>query len=323
MNSEREISIKKDESKPSFLKSLNNKINPKKPMVILPVPGFFDVVATKVFGNVLQKYMNPDKMDESLRKAKIPMDAVDYFARGLFGLIIFMAVSFVAVNIFALKFPSYTYLGFAFWFLMVIIYLALLSEYPNSVAGGRRKKIDAVLPMAMGYIATMASADMPVENIIYELSKSEEYGELGREAKSISISTRLFGEDIINAIKEGASNSPSQRLSEFFQGIITTQTSGGDLKEYFKQKAIQYQVELSTLLKRNTESLSVLAESYIIVGIMFPLILMVIIGTVTSVIPGEGAETLIILYLIVFLIIPVIAFMFAMILSSTIGEVDV
>lgn len=323
MNSDREISIKKDESKPSFLKSLNDKLNPKKPTVILPVPGFFDVLATKVFGNVLQKYMNPDKMDESLRKAKIPMDAVDYFARGLLGLVFFMAASFVGVNIFALKFPEYTYLGFAFWFLTVIIYLALLSEYPNSVASGRRKKIDAVLPMAMGYIATMASADMPVENIIYELSRSEEYGELGREAKSISISTRLFGEDIINAIKDGASNSPSQRLSEFFQGIITTQTSGGDLKEFFKQKAVQYQVELSTLLKRNTESLSVLAESYIIVGIMFPLILMVIIGTVTSVIPGEGSETLIILYLIVFLIIPVIAIMFALILSSTIGEVDV
>lgn len=323
MNSDKEITIKKDDAKQSFLKSINAKLNPKQPKVILPVPGFFDVAATRIFGSVLQKYMKPDKMDESLRKAKIPMDAVDYFSRGLLGLVIFIIVSFVGVNIFALKLPSYTYLIFAFWFMIVIIYLALLSEYPNSVAGGRKKKIDAVLPMAMSYIATMASADMPVENIIYELSRSEEYGELSREAKGIAISTRLFGEDVINAIQEGASNSPSQRFSEFLQGIITTQTSGGDLKEYFKQKAIQYQVELSTLLKRNTESLSVLAESYIIVGIMFPLILMVIIGTVTSVIPGEGSETLTILYLIVFLIIPVIAIMFSLILSSTIGEVDI
>ncbi len=302
---------------------MNKKLSPKASKVILPVPGFFDVISQRVFGGVLQKYMNPDKMDESLRKAKIPMDAVEYFSRGLLGAIIFLAVSFVGINIFSLKFPSYTYLAFAFWFLMLVIYFALLSEYPNSIANTRKKKIDAVLPLAIGYIATMASADMPVENILYELSNSEEYGELGREAKSISVSTRLFGEDIINAVKEGASNSPSQRFSEFLQGIITTQTSGGDLKEYFKQKAMQYQTELSTLVKRNTESLSVLAESYIIVGIMFPLILMVIIGTVTSVIPGEGSETLSVLYLIVFLIIPVIAIMFALILSSTIGEVDV
>ena len=50
---------------------------------------------------------------------------------------------------------------------------------------------------------------------------------------------------------------------------------------------------------------------------------MVIIGTVTSVIPGEGSLTDVVLYLIVFLIIPIIAIMFALILSSTIGEVDV
>ncbi len=54
---------------------------------------------------------------------------------------------------------------------------------------------------------------------------------------------------------------------------------------------------------------------------MFPLILMVIIGTVTSVIPGEGSLTVVVLYIIVGVIIPVIAVMFALILSSTIGEV--
>ncbi len=323
MEEGKEISIKKENTKPSFFQNLNNKLNPKQPKVILPAPGFFDVAAVKIFGNVLQKYMTSNKMDESLRKAKIPMDAIEYFSRGLLGAIIFIAVSIVGVDIFVLKFPDFTIMAFAIWFMMVIIYFALLSEFPNSVANTRKKKIDAVLPLAMGYIATMASADMPVENIIYELANSQEYGELAREAKSISVSTRLFGEDIINAVKEGASNTPSQRFSEFLQGIITTQTSGGDLKEYFKQKALQYQTELSTLIKRNTESLSVLAESYIIVGIMFPLILMVIIGTVTSVIPGEGSETLTVLYLIVFLIIPVIAIMFALILSSTIGEVDV
>ena len=323
MHKGQDIQIKKENTSNGFLANLSKKLNPKPVKLVIPPPSVFDIFSVRIFGHLVEKYVQVDKMDESLRKAKMPIDAIEYYSRGVMIAVVYMVISFIVVNIFSLKFPSFTYLSFAFWFLAVIVYFAVMSGYPNSIAGTRRKKIDAVLPLAMGYIATMASADMPVENIIYELSNSPEYGELTREAKSITVSTRLFGEDIINAVKDGASNSPSQRLSEFFQGIITTLTSGGDLKSYFKDKAIQYQTELSTLIKRNTESLSVLAESYIIVGIMFPLILMVIIGTVTSVMPGEGSLTDTVLYLIVFLIIPIIAIMFALILSSTIGEVDV
>ncbi|MGP6240340.1 type II secretion system F family protein [Cuniculiplasma sp. SKW4] len=295
----------------------------KKPKMAIPKPTAFDNFSKAVFGGLFEKYVNTSNMDVTLQKAKMPITAEEYLARGTMGAVIFAIVSFAVVNLFSIRFAGYTYLFFAFWFLAVILFLAFMGEYPNSVATSRKKKIDAVLPLAMGYIATMASADMPVENIIYELSKSKEYTELSREAQGISVSTRLFGKDIITAIKDGATYTPSPRFSEFLQGIITTMTSGGDLKEYFKQKALQYQTELSTLIKRNTESLSVLAESYIIVGVMFPLILMVIIGTVTSVIPGEGSLTIVVLYLIVGLIIPIIAVMFALILSSTIGEVDV
>ena len=261
MHKSQDIQIKKENKPNGFLSNLNKKLNPKTTKLVIPAPTMFDVFSVRIFGHVIERYVSTEKIDESLRKAKMPIDGIEYYSRGMMIAIIFMVVSFITINVFALKFPSYTYLSFAFWFLAVIVYFAVMAGYPNSIANTRKKKIDAVLPLAMGYIATMASADMPVENIIYELSNSTEYGELAREAKSISVSTRLFGEDIINAVKDGAANSPSQRLSEFLQGIITTLTSGGDLKSYFKEKAIQYQTELSTLIKRNTESLSVLAES--------------------------------------------------------------
>ncbi len=294
-----------------------------KSTMIIPAPTPFDNMSRRFFGNLLERYADLSGIELDLQKAKMPITAINYLSKGIFGGIIFTIASLIAVNVMTFLFPSFTVMFFAFWFMSVVIFFVMLVQYPNSVAGTRRKKIDAVLPLAMGYIATMASADMPLDNIIYELSSSKEYNELAREAKGISVSTKLFGKDIITAVKEGAIYTPSQRFSEFLQGIITTMTSGGDLKEYFKQKAFQYQTELSTLIKRNTESLSVLAESYIIVGIMFPLILMVIIGTVTSVIPGEGSLTVVVLYIIVGVIIPVIAVMFALILSSTIGEVEV
>ena len=35
------------------------------------------------------------------------------------------------------------------------------------------------------YIATMASAEVPVETIMYELGKSPQYGEIAKEARAI------------------------------------------------------------------------------------------------------------------------------------------
>ncbi len=207
--------------------------------MIIPAPTAFDNVSRRFFGNLLEKYADMSGIELDLQKAKMPITAINYLSKGIFGGIIFTVVSLIVVNIVTFLFPAYTVMFFAFWFMGVVIYFVMLAEYPNSVAGSRRKKIDAVLPLAMGYIATMASADMPLDNIISELSSSKEYNELAREAKGISVSTKLFGKDIITAIKEGASYTPSQRFSEFLQGIITTMTSGGDLKEYFKQKAFQ------------------------------------------------------------------------------------
>ncbi|EQD70421.1 type II secretion system protein F domain protein [mine drainage metagenome] len=271
---------------------------------------------------MIDKYSNTSRIEVTLQKAKIPLTGVEYLSRVFLGATIFIMISGVLTNIFALDFSHYSFLAFAIWFMMIVVYFTLMIELPSSVAGSRRKKIDSVLPIAMGYIATMASADVSVDDILYELSKSPEYGELAIEAKSISITTKLFGKDIVTAIKEGASLTPSMKLSEFLQGIITTVTSGGDLKEYFKQKALQYETELSTIVKRNTDSLSVMAESFIIVGVTFPLILMIIIGVVASLTPDPSPMLSLVLYLIVLLIIPVIAIMFALILTSTINEVN-
>ena len=283
--------------------------------------GMFDRLSLEIFGEMIMKYSDTSRIDVTLQKAKMPLTGVEYLSRVFMGALIFIIVSGVFANIFALRLPHYAFLAFAIWFMTIVVYFTLMVELPNSVSGSRRKKIDAVLPIAMGYIATMASADVSVDSILYELSKSEEYGELAREAKGISITTKLFGKDIVTAIKEGASLTPSIKLSEFLQGIITTVTSGGDLKEYFKQKALQYETELSTVVKRNSESLSVMAESFIIVGVTFPLILMIIIGVVASLTPDPSPVLSLVLYLIVLVIIPVIAVMFALILSSTINEV--
>ena len=193
---------------------------------------------------------------------------------------------------------------------------------PGSKINKRRKNIEARLPMALAYIATMASADIPVEHIMYELGKTTEYGEIAKEARAISASSRLFGNDIVTALREEAKYSPSGKLAEFLSGITSTVTSGGSLKDYFTMKAKQFQSELSTLIKQNAESVGVLAESYVTVGVAFPLMFIVILGVLVAMTPNASAIVLL-LYLMVLMMIPLITFVFAFIIQSTVKEVPI
>jgi flagellar protein FlaJ len=206
--------------------------------------------------------------------------------------------------------------------IVAIMIYSLGTAMPSSAIAKRRKNIDTRLPMALAYIATMASADVPVENIMYELGKSPQYGEIAKEARTISASSRLFGNDIVSALREESKYSPSLKFAEFLSGITSTVTSGGNLKDYFTMKAKQFQSELSTLIKQNSESVGVLAESYVTVGVAFPLMMIVILGILAAISSGAGA-VITVLYLIVLMMVPMITFVFAFLIQSTIKEVNI
>lgn len=262
-----------------------------------------------------------EKLESNLKKSKLPYSAIQYLSTVMFISVVVAIVVGVFVIVFASLLGPFWILPVVFGVVSILAFAGIYLNRPSSIAKKRKKDIDAKIPMAIGYIATMASADMPIDNIMYELGQSAEYGEVSREAKSISMASRFFGRDIISAMREGAKNSPSPKFAEFLQGIVTTVTSGGNLKEYFKTKAVQYQSELSTLLRTNAESIGILAESYVTVGVAFPLMLIVILGVVASLQSGSSGM-IIVLYLIDLMIIPLITVTFAFLVSSTIKEVN-
>ena len=252
----------------------------------------------------------------------MPYSAVQYLSFATFiSIVIAGVIAAFSVFLFIVLGPL-GILAVVFGGVGIMAFVGVFLSLPSSTANKRKKDIESKIPIAISYIATMASADMPIDVILRELGESPEYGEVAKEAKSISMSSRVFGNDIVTAMREGARNSPSRKFSEFLQGIVTTVTSGGNLKEYFKAKATQYQDELNTIIKSNAESIGILAESYVTVGVAFPLMLIVILGVVAAL---ESASTgmAIVLYLIVLMIIPLITISFSFLISSTIKEVNV
>ncbi len=176
-----------------------------------------------------------------------------------------------------------------FWFLVL----------PVMRKAQRKRDIDAALPHAINYIAAMAGAGVTPLRTFRSLARSEIYGELAKEARYVIRDVDLFGRDLNTAIKNIAATTPSQKLQEFLQGVITTSTAGSELKSYFKLKADTYMTEKRMAQKDFIETLGLIAETYVTAFIAGPLFLIVTLSIMTIL----GAE-IVLLYLVIYLLIP-------------------
>jgi len=192
-----------------------------------------------------------------------------------------------------------------------LTYVVLISM-PASKAKTRGRDIDKRIGPAMNFIAAMASADVNVDVIFKEISRQEIYGEIRNEAEWITRDTELLGTDILTAISRAAQRTPSSKFQEFLQGVVTTSTSGGQLKPYFLQKAEQFEKESKLDMRSQLETLGLMAESFVTVVVAFPLFLVVIMAIMAIVPSGGGSAdmTVMLLYVVVGLMIPISQFGF-------------
>ncbi|MEM4160910.1 MAG: type II secretion system F family protein [Thermoplasmata archaeon] len=190
----------------------------------------------------------------------------------------------------------------------ILVYLLMMSR-PSSIAKARARDIDRKISPAMSFVSAMASADVNIDVIFKELARQPIYGEIKEEAGWITRDTELLGVDILTAIKKAASRTPSAKFQDFLQGVVTTTTSGGQLKPYFLTKAEQYEKEAKLEMSKRLETLGMLAETFVTVVVAFPLFLVVIMA-IMALVGGQGRFILNILYAIVFLMIPMSQFGF-------------
>lgn len=193
-----------------------------------------------------------------------------------------------------------------------IMAMVVLMSVPGSRAKTRARDINKRIGPAMSFISAMASADVNVDVIFKELAKQDIYGEIKNEAAWITRDTELLGIDILTAINRAAQRTPSIKFQEFLQGVVTSSTSGGQLKPYFLQKAEQFEKEGKLEMRSQLETLGLMAETFVTVVVAFPLFLVVIMA-IMAIVPGGGNDssmTILLLELVVGLMIPISQFGF-------------
>jgi len=277
----------------------------------------YEELSWRVMGKyVRSKYTEDQELEENLLKAHMKIRPEEYMAYVYMTAAVLFAVALIIGIVIAIIFTFLLDLMLVGILLAVVMSIGLpmlalvvLKGSPGGKAKARARNIDKRISSAMSFISAMASANVPVDMVFKELSRQPVYGEIQKEAEWITRDTELLGIDILTAIKRGAMRSPSQKFQDFLQGVVTTSTSGGQLKPYFLLKAQEYEKENKLVLKSTMETLSMLGESYVTVVVAFPLFLVVILA-IMAIIGGNAANTLMILYAVVGLMIPLAQFGF-------------
>ncbi|HXY12733.1 MAG TPA: type II secretion system F family protein, partial [Thermoplasmata archaeon] len=281
--------------------------------------------AWKTFrARVLAKPPDPT-LDENLIKAHIRMRADEYMAVTLATTIVVGIATVVAGAVVGFLFVSsgVVLLGLLVGILLPIFGTVgtyfVLQGTPGSKAKERGRKIDRKISPAMSFISAMSSADVNVDQIFRELGRQKIYGEVAEEGAWITRDTELLGVDILTAIRNGAQRTPSKRFQDFLQGVVTTATSGGQLKPYFLLKAEQYERENKLEQLQRVETMGLLAETFVTVVVAFPLFLVIIIA-IFAVIGGGGTFMIYLLWGIVGAMIPLAQFGFIFFMYSLAQE---
>jgi flagellar protein FlaJ len=289
----------------------------------------FEGFAWRTMGAFVQDHYKEDQeLEDNLLKAHINLRPEEYLAVAWMMLTIVAVASVIAafvvgVLFFALAVPLFTLMTLSVALAVVptlLVYAAYFGLPGGVVYGGlpaarakaRGRKIDKKITGAMSFVSAMASADVPVDVIFKELSRQEVYGEVAKEAEWITRDTELLGVDILTAIRQASIRSPSSKFQDFLQGVVTTSTSGGQLKPYFLLKAEQFEKEDRLEMRRRMETLGMLAESFVTVVVAFPLFLVVIMAIMALISKtAESANFVIqLLYVVVALMIPISQFGF-------------
>ena len=281
-------------------------------------------VSTKIFSPFFTNDNSVflDNVQTELSKAEMGESSRTYISGILFVALIFgLMFSASAIVTYLAKGP---YILFTISVpISIVVVIGIGTFFPSFKSSQRGKKIDENLGSAFAFISAMSSADVPINSIILKLSKKREYGEVSREAMKIATRTELLGLDIFTAMQQVARMSPSVEWQKFLQGAVATSSAGSRLKPYFVTKATEYQNKLRVSLKKNAESVLIFAETYITIGVAFPLFLIVILAVMAVIAQNTSGMSMLFLILISFLVMPVMIATFVLIMSSVNREVRI
>jgi flagellar protein FlaJ len=234
------------------------------------------------------------------------------------GLLISLFLSlFLLLFLFSVLLFAFTRL---FWILLAPLLSFLIFLYPYCRIYSRREKIDSELHYAFSYLSTLVSVGVTPIEAFRSLSMDETFEkELRREFELIVIDTEVFGKDLITALNKALQRTPSKKLQNILQSMVSSILAGSDLKKVLMDASAELSEEQRRSFQRKISNLSIFAEFYVIVCLFAPVLLIVFFPIVETLSNFLMFRSSIFgrhfIELFVFLLIPVISIVLLVILD--------
>jgi flagellar protein FlaJ len=205
-----------------------------------------------------------------------------------------IAVGAVGIyNVFNLQIPAYLFnistleiiklssIVISFFVGSYIGYTILL-KYPGIEKKSRSIKINLTLHNTVAYMYAMRKGGAELMAIFRALSDNANiYGEVALEFRQVVRDADFFGYDVVSAMRHLTETTPSEKLKNFLEDLLSVIESGGNMSEFFANRVRMYQEEARFEQKQFLNILSLVAESYVtlfVAGPLFLIIIMVVMG---------------------------------------------
>lgn len=193
-------------------------------------------------------------------------------------------------------------------------------QLPASTASVRAQGIEEGLPRTAAFMYALSRGGMEFPKILRTLAENR--GVYGEAANEMNIAVRemdLFGRDMITALRRMARRTPSGQFKTFAENMTSILQSGSDLPMFFKEQYERFREEQSERQEEVLELLATIAEMYVTVlvaGTLFLITILLVFGLLL-------ADTLMLLSLMIYLLIPLGNAGFALILQQKLDELGI
>jgi flagellar protein FlaJ len=281
-------------------------------------------MAYQVMGDKTLRFMPLFKdLEQNLQQSSLKINFKAYVSLTVLASLLITAAIAVVVPVLLVlvsSIPLWSALLFGFGGALFTFALAVIGFYiyPLYHADKHKRDLEDELPFTTGYMAILANAGVAPERIFHSLANLNQPLAASTEAKEVIKSINLFGLDVISALKKVSSRTPSEKFREIIEGIISTIHTGSNLGSFLREK-FRTAMKLKKLsLKKHSDNLSVLSEVYVALLLTGPLLLVIMVSVMSVLGGGVGMlSTDLLLSFLTYLLIPVCAVIFLIILDST------
>ncbi|MDW8045611.1 MAG: type II secretion system F family protein [Nitrososphaerota archaeon] len=189
--------------------------------------------------------------------------------------------------------------------------------YPSIKVNSLARRINEELPFAVGHMAVLAASGATPESIFRSLAEAAPRDAIGEFCKLIIRDISLFGKDLVTSLELAKERSPSRSLTEFLDELIAVIRRGGDLRAFLTSQATSLLAAREIAAREFSETLSTLAEFYVILLVVFPLFILIMfsmMALITRTILGISIEML--ASYVTYILIPLLGIAFLIALDA-------